>query len=198
MIIGYGEDSLTLWALRNNIKTILPKIIDIDGAIILYRPSFGRNGGYSHSGFGEFDAIIGYDKNIALIESKWVDDRKKTRKYTLEPIQIRRHKIFKLYFELWNRQNWTSWEDFRCSCYKEFNKRSNGKTIPLISTKLGCNLEYTLKLLKHYYVDKNSIEDILLVFKPKKSIQNNWSASGFKIVEIAYIPESRGGHIKIE
>ena len=68
-ILGYGEDSLTLWALKRELGTILRSLCDTsrpENCKVLYRPSFGRG-----HGFGEFDFIILADACVYLGESKW-------------------------------------------------------------------------------------------------------------------------------
>ena len=70
-ILGYGEDSLTFWALKYRLKDILKKLNDktpSSKCTIFYRPSFGRG---NYICFGEFDAILATEKFIYLIESKW-------------------------------------------------------------------------------------------------------------------------------
>ena len=73
-IFGYGEDALTLWALKRHVSTILDhfqdKSLPLD-CLIFYRPSFGRHSKKKASVFGEFDAIVASSQNIYLIESKW-------------------------------------------------------------------------------------------------------------------------------
>ena len=73
-ILGYGEDALTLWALKHHVPKILEEFQDktpILDCLVFYRPSFGRHGQANSSVFGEFDAILASRKNIYLIESKW-------------------------------------------------------------------------------------------------------------------------------
>ena len=56
-IFTYGEDALTLWALKNKFLEILKKYEDntpVSQCKIFYRPSFGRRGGSKSSQFGEF------------------------------------------------------------------------------------------------------------------------------------------------
>jgi hypothetical protein len=46
-IIGYGEDALTLWVLRQRTSKILEEFPDktpISECIAFHRPSFGRHG----------------------------------------------------------------------------------------------------------------------------------------------------------
>ena len=58
MILGYGEDPLTFWALKSKLSNILEKLEDESepsDCLIFYRPSFGRSGGAQRAEFGEFE-----------------------------------------------------------------------------------------------------------------------------------------------
>ena len=73
-IIGYGEDALTLWAMKKRLDFILDKLndpTDPDNCKVFFRPSFGRRGGPKSSEFGEFDFILLSIKRVYLGESKW-------------------------------------------------------------------------------------------------------------------------------
>ena len=73
-ILGYGEDALTLWALKHRTSDILESFQDQTApsdCLIFYRPSFGRHSKEGSAVFGEFDAILVSSENIYLIESKW-------------------------------------------------------------------------------------------------------------------------------
>ena len=72
--MGYGEDALTLWALKKQLTKILGTFkdsTDMVDCLVFYRPSFGRSGGPNSAEFGEFDAIVASKERIYLIESKW-------------------------------------------------------------------------------------------------------------------------------
>jgi hypothetical protein len=67
-IMGYGEDALTLWALKHQTAEILREFEDKTApsdCLIFYLPSFGGNGGTKSAEFGEFDAILTSKKNSA-------------------------------------------------------------------------------------------------------------------------------------
>ena len=97
-IFGYGEDALTLWALKHHTSAILETFQDQtapSNCIIFYRPSFGRSGGSKSAEFGEFDAILASSENVYLIESKWDNlSRFNKREITLRAEQKMRHRIF--------------------------------------------------------------------------------------------------------
>ena len=59
-ILGYGEDALTLWALKHRTSDILESFQDQttpSDCLIFYRPSFGRHSKEGSAVFGEFDAM---------------------------------------------------------------------------------------------------------------------------------------------
>lgn len=97
-IFGYGEDALTLWALKQHTSKILNEYQDktpISDCLIFYRPSFGRHSKANSSVFGEFDSILTSRENIYLIESKWDNLAKFTNdELILREEQTLRHKIF--------------------------------------------------------------------------------------------------------
>jgi len=102
-VIGYGEDSLTYWALTQGLDEVLKKLsIKTKDALekkdittILYRPSLGRGRGC----YGEFDAILvaKEKKKVYLIESKWWRSKEITTRYgervELRDAQYKRHNI---------------------------------------------------------------------------------------------------------
>jgi hypothetical protein len=94
-ILGYSEDALTLWTLKQNISKILGEFQDnttVSGCIAFYRPSFGGHGKDGSAIFGEFDAIIVSKQNIYLIESKWENHTDFSNEdFPLENHQILRH-----------------------------------------------------------------------------------------------------------
>ena len=60
-LIGYGEDSLTLWATKEKLRDLLMQLSDPsdpESCKAFFRPSFGRGGGSKSPEFGEFDFIL--------------------------------------------------------------------------------------------------------------------------------------------
>jgi len=108
---GYGEDVLTLWALRKHLGEILLSVEDEsapDLAKVIYRPSFGRNSSNNpeapRASFGEFDAIVRTQARIYLIETKWPGSReykKRARRIDLAQPQVRRHEAMHFYLQRW-------------------------------------------------------------------------------------------------
>jgi hypothetical protein len=103
-IIGYGEDALTFWALKNRLKEILGKLgdeSDQSECTVFYRPSFGR-GGINTANFGEFDAIVSTKACVYLVESKWEGSAISSKGIKLSETQLIRHAVFKEYFDKWD------------------------------------------------------------------------------------------------
>ena len=103
-MIGYGEDALTLWALKYRLKEILTELGDESSpsdCTVFYRPSFGR-GGKDTANFGEFDAIVSTNESVFLIESKWEGSARLPKSIRLSEAQQNRHAIFKEYFDKWD------------------------------------------------------------------------------------------------
>ena len=114
---GYGEDALTLWALKNKLRDILKELgdeSDPEKCTVIYRPSFGRSGGDKSSQFGEFDFIILAENRLYLGESKWDSSSAKVKegRIELEQRQLDRHVIFKRYIEQWLVCGTTDWDEF--------------------------------------------------------------------------------------
>jgi len=97
-IVGYGEDSLTLWALKQRLNDVLREFQDkhaSSNCLVFYRPSFGRRSRKESSVFGEFDALVVSSKNVYLIESKWDNlGQSKENRLVLRREQTLRHRIF--------------------------------------------------------------------------------------------------------
>ena len=135
-IYGYGEDALTLWALKNKLSEIIPEDEINEECKIFYRPSFGR-GGKGKTNFGEMDFIIITSQKIYLGESKW-DKLGKIKRNNLELArnQILRHKILSEYIRLWYPEKcWSSFDK-----HKEIFKNKFKKDVPGKKTDLAVNL----------------------------------------------------------
>jgi hypothetical protein len=198
-ILGYGEDALTLWALKQHAAKILKKFQDktaLSKCLTFYRPSFGRR---SSSVFGEFDAIIVSPKNVYLIESKW-DNLAKHRKdeIKLRQEQELRHEIFSWYLMHWNKKYSEQWESFRENCKSEF--KFQRKTMPLKGRLLAANLEFILReSLKRCKINsRNNIKNVLLFFHNGEKCKKLPKISKtFKVVTIDYSKKTKGNFINL-
>ncbi len=196
-IIGYGEDSLTLWALTQKLEYLLKKLSDpskSEECTIFYRPSFGRRGGEKSSQFGEFDFILITLTTAYLGESKWWQSKEiNANKLMIElsPSQEKRHQLFKEYIEAWPSQQGES----RSESFKEFGLRDKKPTAPAGSI-LRQNLKFVISKIVGRDGIRKDIQNVLLVFyqessKDKKSEISNNKTLNFRIVEIV-IPQLNG------
>lgn len=159
-ILGYGEDALTLWALGQQLATILERLDDQtspDKALVFYRPSFGRGQRYRVgenvriAAFGEFDAIIGTEKGVYLVESKWEGSQNAVPdgRIKLRDKQIQRHRIFQWYRTKWREHRAPqNWDEFRKQSIEEFQRRFVGNTMPKAGDRLAQNLRFVLDQLQ--------------------------------------------------
>jgi hypothetical protein len=172
-IIGYGEDALTYHILTTQMEKFLEIMEEnetsANDAILFYRPSFGRGN------IGEFDAIVGTQNHVYLIESKWHEStneiKKRTNTVKLVPTQIRRHRVFAEIFEFWNDEI-TNWDKFHKNPSEEILEIFSGK-IPDKNTKLAENMQTVISMLKKGRVKKSIINVILLMHPVGKQVFNN-------------------------
>jgi hypothetical protein len=201
-ILGYGEDSFTLWALKQPISRILGEFQDKTApseCLIFYRPSFGRRGRKDGSIFGEFDAIIVSSENIYLIESKWDKFGEfKKKDLMLDNEQELRHQIFAWYLTHWNKKYSRNWDKFIREQQHDFKFKR--KTIAQKDTQLATNLEFILtKCIECCNkITFSNIKNILLFFhngqKSKPPIEINKT---FKLIPIDYSKEIIGNFINL-
>jgi len=188
-ILGYGEDALTLWALKHRISEILHQLDDPTQPTdcrIFYRPSFGRHSRGINAVFGEFDAIITSSRNVYLIESKWDNLAKaKDGEIKLRKEQMLRHQIFTWYLTHWNESYFGKWAEFAEKQRHSF--KFERKTIAHPKRLLAKNLEFVLNaMLKHCKaVAIDNIKNVLLFFykETKPSIKTDET---FTLVQIDY------------
>ncbi len=197
-IIGYGEDALTLWALRKHTSKILEEFPDktpISECIAFYRPSFGRRGN-GNSTFGEFDAIIASKQNVYLIESKWDNHNDfKNEEFSLENHQILRHQIFAWYLTHWNKKYSGNWQTFIDE--KKGNFFPN-KTIAPNGSLLAQNLEHILTRIQEQcvYLSESNIKNVFLFFyESEKSAHPTKTNDSFKLIAIPYSRETEGNFV---
>ncbi len=198
-IFGYGEDAATYWALTTNLK----KILEVQGdksspLVVFYRPSFGRG----KHGWGEFDAIIGTEQAIYLVESKWFRSSECARKGTIEVRreQVVRHAMFQWVYKKWHDGKYCEWKVFREKNNNAFKKEHNKtkKELPNADNLLACNLmNLCSKLSKCGTVVKNillflhadlsratpELDDHMIVKYKGPKLDGS---DGFKVIRVLY------------
>jgi len=204
MILGYGEDCLTLWALKNHISDIQNTFQDkTNPRIIFYRPSFGRRGGDNSAIFGEFDAIFASSENIYLIESKWDNNSEfRTKTIYIKPVQEIRHRIFSWYLQHWNEKYVNKWKTFITDHKDDFHTKFPAKKIAPPDSLLAINIEFILTALQMGYGKipaEGNIKNVMLFFYNKsRSTPPVKIGKGFELVNIDYSEEIIGNFIKLD
>jgi len=199
-IFGYGEDALTLWALKNKLSVILNAFndpSDPEDCVVFYRPSFGRSGGNLSAQFGEFDAIVASKQAIYLVESKWDNNSRFDKKeVVLRSEQVLRHQLLKWYINNWDlTYSAENWDKIR-----EKQGSISYKVIPPKTSLLAKNLQFILTNLIGNLSsgDKVIVENVLLFFynhacsKPPAQVNGD-----FKIVPIEYGEENKNNFISL-
>jgi hypothetical protein len=168
-ILGYGEDALTLWSLKNKLDFILASLgdsSDVSKCRAFFRPSFGRSGGNNSSQFGEFDFIILAEQCLYLGESKWDKSREKiiNGMMDLRGEQLLRHRLFKFYIDEWAFGNYTEWGAFKSIGEDKLKQQGIDKPIAPAYSLLATNLQTVLRIIQDHYSNKPKIRNVLLYF----------------------------------
>jgi hypothetical protein len=192
-IFGYGEDALTLWALKNKLSIILELLDDsssISKCKAFFRPSFGRSGGAGSSQFGEFDFILLSEKKLYLGESKWHRSSENISNGILElrKEQLLRHTMFRFYVEEWAFGNHSTWVEFSKYAKEKLVSQGIYKSIPSDERLLATNLKTVLSAVKLQFDSLPAIKNVLLFLHDgsyTKSLPKQ-AGSDFEVVTIAY------------
>jgi hypothetical protein len=192
-IYGYGEDAVTLWALRNELPTILEQLDDsssLSNCKVFFRPSFGRRGGVSGSQFGEFDFILLSEKRLYLGESKWHRSSENISNGSLElrKEQLLRHNMFKFYVEEWAFGNYSTWDEFSMNAKEKLETLGIFKPIALAKRLLATNLQTVLDTIKLQFTSVPPIKNVLLFLHDgtyTKPLPQR-AGSDFEVVTIVY------------
>lgn len=158
-LLGYGEDSWTFVALKNNLKQI---IIQLEGSenvsdvTVLYRPSFGRK-----TGIGEFDFIIASANKVYFGESKMSMGKKASRPIKLKDCQLKRHDAMHRIIELWFHSPIDDQALSNLSCIQL------GFPVPSIDSTLYKNLNSFVNFLSSKYIMCPELVNVLLVFSDR-------------------------------
>jgi len=193
-ILGYGEDALTLWALKVRVSDILRALRDQTApsdCLVFFRPSFGRRGGNGTAEFGEFDAILVGSKNVYLIESKWDAFRRwdARARILLREAQKLRHQVFLWYLMHWNAKYLGDWKSFMRDHNIKFQNQF-GKKLAQAGRLLARNLEVILTRINEHCgkLKPENIKNVLLFFYNKeiKSSPPTRVTEGFELVSLDY------------
>jgi hypothetical protein len=213
-VYAYGEDALTLWAIKNKLPEILGELGDetkVDECKMFFRPSFGR-GGKGTSNFGEFDFILLTGKAIYLGESKWDGSSEKLKDGLLElrPEQLFRHNVFKWYMDNWTFAcpQLTDWKDLihasknREPKFPKVEQNENereDKTVPPEGSLLASNIKTVSDIIaKHFKAIKPATINVLLYMHKGEGLKGDSGPNDFKVVNINYKDALRDNLIEIE
>jgi hypothetical protein len=209
-LYGYGEDALTLWALKTKLPEILEALKDnspLSDCELFFRPSFGRRGGENSSQFGEFDFIILAKNCLYLGESKWdgSPEIKDDGTIELRKEQINRHRLFEFYVTHWDSAKYSNWEEFYKAADLVRKQENIKKPLAPANRLLSKNLQTILGIIESHFSHHTpeTINVLLYLYSsPEKKLSSDRvkNIADFKIIQIKY-PESdpdKGNYITIE
>jgi len=203
-ILGYGEDALTLWAIKNKLDVILEAVEDSSDPSmrqVFFRPSFGRRGGDSSPQFGEFDFIILTKDRLYLGESKWVRSSEKLKDGVLElrDEQKRRHEVFKFYVEQWAFGSHSSWCEFADKA-RLVLESGVVKLLAPANSLLAANLKTVLGVIREHYASMPDIRNMLLYLHDGAAVEQlpQKATEDFDLVCIDYSADTLDNFIRIE
>jgi len=207
-ILGYGEDALTLWALKKYRSEILNGLNDKatpSDCVVFFRPSFGRSGGEGRAEFGELDSILASSKNVYLIESKWDNlSQNQEVKIKLADVQILRHEIFSWHFMNWSTERYSNWSEFSNALQDDFRSCFPGRKIAPDGSILAQNLEFVLNRLHEHGEKGKKLRNVLLYFYNKnrstqiEKVIMNGGNTNFEVINIDYEPYILGNFIFLD
>lgn len=206
-ILAYGEDALTLWALKNKLSTILQLLNDSSTAAeckAFFRPSFGRSGGSNSSQFGEFDFILLSKNRIYLGESKWDRSSEKVQEdnLSLRTEQQLRHDVFKFYIMEWafGRYKENDWALFEREANAKLQTPEMGKSIAPANSLLASNLQTVLRVIRNQYTSQPEVKNILLYLHSGLDKKPKFQRAGrdFDVIAVDYSEHAFDYFIKID
>lgn len=203
-ILAYGEDALTLWALKNKLADMLQMVndtSDLSRCRAFFRPSFGRSGGAKSPQFGEFDFILLANSCLYLGESKWDKSSEKIRDgvLSLRNEQLLRHEMLRFYVEEWAFGNCAGWGEFEKQANIKLMQRGITKPVAPENSLLAANLQAVLATIKHHYTELPVIKNMLLFLynAPDKPRLPKAAGKDFLVVPIDYSQDQAQRFIEI-
>lgn len=207
LVLGYGEDALTLWAINHRLQTILEELhdsCDPSECQAFFSPSFGRGGREGNPRFGEFDFIILSESCLYLGESKWDGFSGKVYKSALKLLenQTLRHECFRQYVNQWLGADSPTWQEFAGQAKIELSGGIS-KPLPPAGSRLARNLETVLDRIKEHFLlsggGKPAMVDVLLYFLKGQAPAGSprRTSDGFELVYVDYSEDSVGNFVKI-
>ena len=207
-VTGYGEDSLTLWALRGRLLQILEPLKDASSVAdceVFYRPGFGRKGGDNSAEFGEFDFLIMSATRLYLGESKWNRSGESRRGVlSLRKEQEIRHALMRRYVSDWfvfrsrtETQETSSWSQFVDWAPPNYTVLGITKTVAPRRSQTGRSLFAVLdRAWNHYGGRCPEIIDLITYFYDPRVHSLPDNRTGFAFVPIPY-DETQGGYVEL-
>ena len=175
---GFGTDSLTLHAITNRLPELLRSLGDASSpetAVVFFQPSFGHKGmskkvtDLGRVDFGHFDAIVGTQKAVYLIDSL-TERSPEVRNTLVEYDRIRQypHVIFRGYRDAWQEQKPESWMSFEAHQAEPFRVKFPRNKVAPFGSEIASALEFVLTSLQDC---GNELVDVVLYHRREDTMQ---------------------------
>lgn len=203
-LLGYGEDALTLWALKNKFQYILDSLKDKSNTtecIVYFRPSFGRSGGGHSSQFGEFDFIIITKVRVYLGESKWGNSSEiRDLTISLREEQLLRHLLFEIYIQAWLETESRDWDSFSLCVTSKLEITNIDKLVAPKSSLLQKNIQTVLTSISDNITNSCEVKNVLLYLYSGNFLKQTPIAvnGNFEIICIDYSEDLKDNFIKLD
>ncbi len=175
---GFGANALTLSAITNRLPELLRSLEDDsnpDAAVVFFQPSFGHKGmskkvtDLGRVDFGHFDAIVGTQKAVYLIDSL-TERSPEVRNTLVEYDRIRQypHVIFRGYRDAWQEQKPESWMSFEAHQAESFRVKFPRNKVAPFGSEIASALEFVLTSLQDC---GNELVDVVLYHRREDTMQ---------------------------
>ena len=175
---GFGTDSLTLAAISKRLPELLRSLGDAsdpETAVVIFQPSFGHKGmskkvtDLGRVDFGHFDAIVGTQKAVYLIDSL-TERSPEVRNTLVEYDRIRQypHVIFRGYRDAWQEQKPESWMSFEAHQAESFRVKFPRNKVAPFGSEIASALEFVLTSLQDC---GNELVDVVLYHRREDTMQ---------------------------
>ena len=199
-IIGYGEDALTLWAIKNKLHAILQELndnSDVSRCKYSFAPALdGVEARRVHS-LGNL-ILLFFRKNASTWEKVSGMDLQRTRTaFGVTDEQKFRHEVMKFYICQWFKGDFPDWSSFVRKVGKTTKHMGVEKPWHL-SALFGIQLTDPLETIKSHFSSLPEIRNILLyLHKGESSNPISRVSKDFDLVKIDYSQDSVDNFIRI-
>lgn len=197
-IFSFGEDALTLWALKHRLPYILGRLGDEsfpERCQVFFRPGFGPSHRKTSSPqFGDIDFILLSQTTIYLGASQWhrAEPALENGLLTLPDEQLVHHEVFRCYLKAMKFGIPFDWQALSQRAAPMLQMLSLQRAMPPAGSLLDEKLQTVLQTIHNYYTLKPQVKDLMLYYH--NGSQGNSMPKGANH-KFEYVPLNYGGFL---